>query len=266
MTNSPTQLVELEISDSGIAHLRLNNGAKRNPLSMRVLSLLMEKLDEIADNETIGAVLLSAEGPAFCAGHDLKELQAHRQDEQFIQDLFSLCSIVMTRIVKLPKPVIALVDGMATAAGCQLVASADLAYATPLSEFGTPGVKIGLFCSTPMVALSRKVGRNTAMEMLLTGKTLSAERAQRCGLINDVVSPEDLMRTGYEVAENIASFSHRTLAIGKEAFYHQAELELDDAYAFTSKVMAKNMALPDAHEGISAFLEKRTPQWRKKHG
>tara|TARA_E500000075_G_C6994419_1_gene325661 strand:+ start:1914 stop:2717 length:804 start_codon:yes stop_codon:yes gene_type:complete len=256
------EFIKLSHHDGGIAELRLANGPKRNPLSSEVLSHMGGLLDEVATDQKVGALLITHDGPAFSAGHDLKELRANSDDSQFVADLFAQCSVVMKKIVRLPKPVIALVDGIATAAGCQMVASCDLAFASRAAEFGTPGVKIGLFCSTPMVALSRKVGRNTAMEMLLTGRHLGAEEAAQKGLINGVVEAEKLQAHGLDIARLIASFSHNTLAIGKEAFYRQIEMDLDDAYDYASQVMAHNMGLDDASEGISAFLEKRQPSWK----
>ncbi len=256
------EFIKLSHHAGGVAELRLTNGPKRNPLSSQVLNHMGQLLDQVAEDQTVGALIISHDGPAFSAGHDLKELRANRDDAQFVADLFAQCSVVMKKIVRLPKPVIALVDGIATAAGCQMVSSCDLAFASKAAEFGTPGVKIGLFCSTPMVALSRKVGRNTAMEMLLTGRHLGADEAAEKGLINSVVDADQLHDHGLQVASLIASYSHNTLAIGKEAFYRQIEMDLDDAYDYASQVMAHNMGLDDASEGITAFLEKRQPSWK----
>jgi Enoyl-CoA hydratase/carnithine racemase len=206
------EFIKLSHHAGGVAELRLTNGPKRNPLSSEVLSHMGQLLDQVAEDQTVGALIISHDGPAFSAGHDLKELRANRDDSQFVADLFAQCSVVMKKIVRLPKPVIALVDGIATAAGCQMVSSCDLAFASKAAEFGTPGVKIGLFCSTPMVALSRKVGRNTAMEMLLTGRHLGADEAAEKGLINSVVDADQLHDHGLQVASLIASYSHNTLA------------------------------------------------------
>jgi enoyl-CoA hydratase/carnithine racemase len=205
-------------------------------------------------------VVIGGAGPAFCAGHDLREIRANPGREAYAA-LFAQCSALMTRIVRLPKPVIARVHGVATAAGCQLVASCDLAIAAETARFATPGVNIGLFCSTPMVALSRAVGRKAAMEMLLTGDLIDAARAREIGLINRVV-PEDALDTAVAaLAAQIASKSPLTLAIGKEAFYRQAEMELEAAYRYASEVMTRNMLARDAAEGIDAFLQKRAPVW-----
>jgi enoyl-CoA hydratase/carnithine racemase len=204
-------------------------------------------------------VVIAANGPAFCAGHDLKEVSDLKGDDHLA--LFQQCSRMMMSVVRLPKPVIARVHAMATAAGCQLVASCDLAYATHEAKFATPGVNIGLFCSTPMVALSRNVPRKIAMEMLLSGTPISAQRAADFGLVNQAVDADALDHAVYGMAEKIASKSPLTLAIGKEAFYQQLEMPQSDAYDFASEVMARNMAARDAQEGIDAFLSKRPAVW-----
>ena len=206
-------------------------------------------------------VVLAGAGPGFCAGHDLKELRADPRRAAY-EATFARCVELMTAIVRLPKPVIARVHGIATAAGCQLVASCDLVVASTEARFATPGVNIGLFCSTPMVALSRAVGRKATMEMLLTGDMVGAEEAKAIGLVNRVVDPERLDAEVTDLAEQIASKSPLTLAIGKEAFYRQAEMPLDAAYAYAAEVMTTNMLAADATEGIDAFLEKRDPNWR----
>ncbi len=247
--------------EAGIFHLRLSNGARRNPLSLAVLQDISAALDEMERSQNVHVLVISAEGPAFCAGHDLKELHQRKEEPEFVRELFVTCSDVMKKIVRFAAPTIVLVDGIATAAGCQMVASCDVALATPRAQFGTPGVKIGLFCSTPMVALSRKVGHAAAMEMLLTGRHIGADEACQKGLVTKTVRSEDLWEQGLEMARVIAGFSSKTLSIGKEAFYRQSELSLDDAYDYAAGVMAHNMGLPDAHEGIAAFLEKRTPTW-----
>lgn len=248
-------------SDSdGIATLTLNRPKARNSLSVALMTALERELKSIAEDQDIKVVVLAGTGPAFCAGHDLREMRAN-PGRDFYERLFAQCSRLMTSIVRLPKPVIARVHGIATAAGCQLVASCDLAVATEDARFATPGVNIGLFCSTPMVALSRNVGPKAAMEMLLTGEMIDAARAREFGLVNRVVPPHGLDNAVTELANRIASKSPLTVKIGKEAFYRQLEMPLDDAYAYTSKVMATNMLARDAEEGIDAFLEKRKPTW-----
>jgi enoyl-CoA hydratase/carnithine racemase len=208
----------------------------------------------------VRAVVIAANGPAFCAGHDLREIRSNPVKQAY-EAVFALCSRLMQRIVRLPKPVIAQVHGVATAAGCQLVASCDLAVAADTARFATPGVDIGLFCSTPMVALSRAVGRKAAMEMLLTGDMVAAERARELGLVNRVVPQDSLAEATLVLARQIASKSPLTVAIGKEAFYRQAEMDLASAYEYASAVMTRNMLAHDAREGIDAFLAKRPPHW-----
>jgi len=209
--------------------------------------------------------VLAANGPVFCAGHDLKELTARRGDADggraYFRHIMNVCSAMMQQIVNLPQPVIAAVQGVASAAGCQLVASCDLAIASSAAKFATPGVDIGLFCSTPMVALSRNVPRKAAMEMLLTGDMVAADHAARIGLVNRVVAPGEERQTALVLAEQIASKSSYVLKIGKQAFYRQAELGLADAYDYASEVMTENMMARDAEEGICAFIEKRDPNW-----
>jgi enoyl-CoA hydratase/carnithine racemase len=243
-----------------IATLTLNRPAARNALSTALMEALDAALETIAGDPTIHAVILAANGPAFCAGHDLRELRANPSAAAYEQT-FALCSRLMQHIVRLPKPVIARVHGVATAAGCQLVASADLAVAADTARFATPGVDIGLFCSTPMVALSRAVGRKAAMEMLLTGDLIPAGRARELGLVNRVVPAAELHGAAQALAVQIAAKSPLTVAIGKEAFYRQAEMDLASAYGYASEVMTRNMLAGDAEEGIDAFLSKRQPQW-----
>jgi enoyl-CoA hydratase/carnithine racemase len=249
-----------------IALLTLNRPKARNSLSEALLRSLGAALDEIGASPDIHAVVLTGAPPAFCAGHDLKEMTARRADADggraYFGGLMRLCSEMMQKVVRCPKPVIAAVDGIATAAGCQLVASCDLAVAGESSQFATPGVNIGLFCSTPMVALSRNLGRKQAMEMLLLGEMLPAARALEFGLINRVAPDGEVMDAALGLAEVIASKSPLILRIGKEAFYAQAEMKLGEAYDYASKVMAENMMARDAEEGIGAFLEKRAPRWR----
>jgi enoyl-CoA hydratase/carnithine racemase len=243
-----------------IATLILNRPAARNALSMGLMEALDGALGDIAEDPVVRVVIIAANGPAFCAGHDLREIRATPTRAAY-EAVFALCSRLMQRIVRLPKPVIAQVHGVATAAGCQLVASADLAVAADNARFATPGVDIGLFCSTPMVALTRAVGRKPAMEMLLTGDMVPAARARELGLINRVVPEVDLMEATQALARQIAAKSPLTVAIGKEAFYRQAEMDLTAAYDYASDVMTRNMLARDAAEGIDAFLSKRVPHW-----
>jgi enoyl-CoA hydratase/carnithine racemase len=250
----------LRRDSDNVATLTLNRPEARNALSMRLMQALDAALVAIGDDPDIRAVIIGANGPAFCAGHDLREIRANPTRADY-EAVFALCSCLMQRIVRLPKPVIARVHGVATAAGCQLVASADLAVAADTARFATPGVNIGLFCSTPMVALSRAVGRKAAMEMLLTGDLISAERAREIGLINRVVPADVLDDTAHALARQIAAKSPLTVAIGKEAFYRQAEMDLSDAYDYAAQVMTRNMLARDAAEGIDAFLGKREPSW-----
>jgi enoyl-CoA hydratase/carnithine racemase len=253
--------VLLEENDQGVLRLTLNRPDARNALSAALMSALLETLARAATDRRTRVVVIAGAGPAFCAGHDLRELRADPQRETY-ERVFAQCSELMLAIVRLPKPVIAEVHGVATAAGCQLVATCDLAVAATDARFATPGVNIGLFCSTPMVALTRAVGRKAAMEMLLTGKLIDAERAQAIGLINRVVPREGLREAVDGLAREIAGKSALTLKIGKEAFYRQAELDLAAAYRYAAEVMTTNMLARDAGEGIDAFLAKREPVWQ----
>ena len=246
----------------GICTLTLNRPEKRNPLSDEMLETLQESLDAIAPDIAIKAVILAANGPAFSAGHDLKEVRAIADDYDKVHDLFQRCSRVMLSVTRLPQPVIAKVQGTATAAGCQLVASCDLVMAAETAQFATPGVNIGLFCSTPAVAISRAIGRKHAMEMLLSGNMFSAEDAHRFGLVNKIISEDDLNESVWETAKSIASRSSLTISMGKDGFYRQLDMDLEDAYAYTSDLMARNMTAPDAQEGVDAFLDKRKPEWK----
>jgi enoyl-CoA hydratase/carnithine racemase len=236
-----------------------------NPLSLATMSELRDGLDQGLRDQEVRAIVIGATGKVFSAGHDLKEMTAHRKDADrgraFFKETMERCSALMQAIVTHPKPVIAEVDGIATAAGCQLVASCDLAFASEQATFATPGVNIGLFCSTPMVALSRNVPRKRAMEMLLTGNTIDAKAARELGLVNQVAPRDYLHRLVMKCVETIASKSPLTLKIGKEAFYRQAEMSLADAYRYTTEVMVENMLARDAEEGIGAFIEKRDPHW-----
>jgi len=244
----------------GIAWLTLNRPAARNALSMGLMTALDRELAAIAGNAAVKVVVIAGAGPAFCAGHDLREMRA-APDRAAYEAVFALCSALMLRIVRLPQPVIARVHGVATAAGCQLVATADLAIAADTARFATPGVNIGLFCSTPMVALTRTVGRKAAMAMLLTGEMIDAARAAELGLINRVVPETALDGVVLALARQITNKSPLTVRIGKEAFYRQSEMDLEAAYRYAADVMTRNMLARDAGEGIDAFLQKRTPAW-----
>jgi len=256
--NAPVLLAE---SDHGILRLTLNRPDARNALSVGLMSALLEALARAAKDPPTRVVVIAGAGPAFCAGHDLRELRADQRRETYEQ-LFAQCSELMLAIVRIPKAVIAEVHGVATAAGCQLVATCDLAVAAEDARFATPGVNIGLFCSTPMVALTRAVGRKAAMEMLLTGKLIDAQTAQAIGLVNRVAPREGLRDAVGNLAREIAGKSALTVAIGKEAFYRQAELDLASAYRYAAEVMTTNMLAEDAGEGIDAFLAKRAPVWQ----
>ena len=255
-----------DLDAEGILRLTLNDGARRNALSEAMLATLRLAFEEAGSDPAVRAIVLAANGPAFCAGHDLKEMTAGRAGNDggkaYFAHLMSLCEGVMQGIVNCPKPVIAEVTGVATAAGCQLVASCDLAIAADTATFSTPGVHIGLFCSTPMVALSRNVADKHAMEMLLTGDMTSAARAAEIGLVNRVVAPEALTEATMMMVRKIASKSSMTVATGKRAYYAQREMTLPKAYEYASAVMVDNMLAQDAREGIGAFIEKRAPEWQ----
>jgi enoyl-CoA hydratase/carnithine racemase len=255
-----------ELDNHGVLRLTLNDPARRNALSEAMLGALGAAFTEAGDDPSVRVIVLAANGPAFCAGHDLKEMTAGRDapdgGRAYFTKVMAQCSSVMQAIVNCPKPAIAEVTGVATAAGCQLVASCDLAVAADTAQFSTPGVHIGLFCSTPMVALSRNVASKHAMEMLLTGDMTPAHRAAEIGLVNRAVAPEDLTETAMEMARKIASKSTMTLTTGKRAFYAQREMDLAGAYDYASNVMVENMLDRDAEEGIGAFIEKRAPQWQ----
>lgn len=263
--NAPAEPVLTRENIDDITILKLNRPKARNTLSDAMIAALDEALAAIGQDKAVRAVILAANGPAFSAGHDLKEMTAHRNDPDrgraYYTDLFTRCSAVMQAIVRLPQPVIAAVHATATAAGCQLVASCDLAVSARTAMFCTPGVNIGLFCSTPMVALSRNVSRKQAMEMLLTGDMISAEEALRFGLVNCVVEPTEAYEHALAMAKKLTAKSARVLKIGKEAFYRQIEMGLDDAYRYAGEVMVENMLARDAEEGVNAFIEKRPPRW-----
>ena len=252
---------------NSIAHLKMNAPEKLNALSEEMLSALQSQFDSLQNDRQIRAVILSGSGKAFCAGHDLKEMTAGRQAEDggkaYFTELFQKCARMMTSIQKLPQPVIAQVHGIATAAGCQLVASCDMAVAADSTRFGVNGVNIGLFCSTPMVALSRNIPRKQAFEMLTTGQFINAERARELGLVNRIASEDELEEATTELAETVASKLAVAVKIGKEAFYNQLQMPLSEAYDYTGSVMAENMLFRDTEEGISAFIEKRDPNWQQ---
>ncbi len=258
----------LERDDSGaVAHLRMNAPERLNALSDEMLAALQSEFDALKDDSAIRAVILSGTGKAFCAGHDLKQMTAGRQAEDggkaYFKDLFDRCAAVMLSIQALPQPVIAQVHGIATAAGCQLVASCDLAVAAEGTRFGVNGVNIGLFCSTPMVALSRNVPRKKAFEMLTTGAFIDAGEAQACGLINRAVPHDDLAQATRDLAETITAKLGAAVRIGKQAFYEQITMPTDRAYAYAGEVMVQNMLWRDTAEGIAAFIEKRPPDWQQ---
>lgn len=260
------EVVQIARPEPGVALVTLNSLATRNSLSRGMIAGLDDAIATLSKEPDVAAIVLAATGPAFSAGHDLKELTRHRADADggraFFDETMQACAHLMQRIVRSPKPVIAAVQGVATAAGCQLVATCDLAVAASTATFATPGVNIGLFCSTPMVALSRNVSRKRAMEMLLLGEMLTAEDAERFGLVNRVVPPERVLDEALGMARTISSKSPVTVAIGKEAFYRQLEQPLAGAYAYAASVMVENMMARDAAEGIGAFLEKRPPVWK----
>jgi enoyl-CoA hydratase/carnithine racemase len=261
-----TLILLQDLGRDGILRLTLNDARRRNALSEAMLAGLGAAFADAATNPAVRVVVLAANGPAFCAGHDLKELTAGRaapdRGRAYFARVMAMCSGVMQAIVTCPKPVIAEVEGIATAAGCQLVASCDLAVAGETAQFSTPGVHIGLFCSTPMVALSRNVSPKHAMEMLLTGDMTPAARAAEIGLVNRVVAADALQAETMDLARKIASKSGMTLATGKQAFYAQREMSLAQAYDYASGVMVENMLARDAEEGIGAFIGKRSPQWQ----
>jgi enoyl-CoA hydratase/carnithine racemase len=265
---TPQSPILLRETIGSIAVLTLNRPAARNSLSEGLIGELHAALDEIRDDNSVRAMVIAANGPAFSAGHDMKELTARRSDADhgraYFAQIMNACSAMMQAVVNLPKPVVAAVQGIATAAGCQLVASCDLAIASEAAGFATPGVDIGLFCSTPMVALSRNVPRKQAMEMLLTGEPVSAHRALDIGLVNRVVTAGTERDAAIALAQKVALKSAYTVKLGKAAFYRQAEMSLADAYRYAAEVMTENMMARDAEEGIGAFIEKREPKWQDK--
>ena len=258
-------ILHVEHTDEGVLRLTMDDQRSRNALSEIMMKSLIEELTKVSLNDAVRVIVIASNGPVFSAGHDLKEITKVRNQndfgEQYFKKLFDTCSALMKLIVAYPKPVIAEVSGIATAAGCQLVASCDLATSSDSAQFATPGVNIGLFCSTPMVALSRNVSKKHAMEMLLTGDMINAKKAKEIGLINDYFQTEELTKETMVLANKIASKSSATVSVGKGAFYTQSELDLYAAYEYTSQVMVKNILQEDAKEGIDAFLEKRSPKW-----
>mgnify|MGYP001449727433 FL=1 len=264
--NTDDSILLEEFIANGVYRLTLNDAKKRNALSEEMMAKVKSSLTDATDNKSIRVIIIAGNGPAFCSGHDLKQMTAGRDNDDqgltYFKKVFASCSELMQMIVEHPKPIIAEVSGVAAAAGCQLVACCDLAVAGKSARFITPGVNIGLFCSTPMVALSRNVSNKAAMEMLLTGEMVSADKAEHIGLINRVTDDADLKQETTALAELIASKSSLTLKIGKEAFYKQKDMPLSEAYDFASKVMVDNMLEHDAKEGIGSFLEKRKPKWQ----
>jgi enoyl-CoA hydratase/carnithine racemase len=247
-------------SEGNIALVTLNRPQRRNALSLALMHELIDGLSEIGSRRDLRAVILSAAGSVFSAGHDLSEMVGREMSEY--RKLFDVCTELMEKLQSIPQPVIAEVQGIATAAGCQLVATCDLAIASEDAAFATPGVKIGLFCTTPMVALSRAIGRKRALEMLLTGEMIDAHRAADWGLVNRVVDADRLRAETRQLAGRIAEASDMVVALGKQAFYTQIDLDQPKAYAYAKEVMSTNALAQDAQEGISSFLEKRTPCWR----
>jgi enoyl-CoA hydratase/carnithine racemase len=265
---TPQPPILLQENVGSIRVLTLNRPVARNSLSEALIAELHGALKQIHDDNSVRAVVIAANGPAFSAGHDMKELTERRSDADrgraYFGQIMNACSAMMQAVVHLPMPVVAAVQGIATAAGCQLVASCDLAVASEAAGFATPGVDIGLFCSTPMVALSRNIPRKQAMEMLLTGEPISAATAKNIGLVNRVVAAGTERDAAIALAQKVALKSAYTVKLGKEAFYRQAEMSLADAYRYTAEVMTENMMARDAEEGIGAFIEKREPKWQDK--
>ena len=259
------RLIKTEKSNN-VFNIILNDEKHQNTLSEEMINELSKVFEMAESDNEIKVIILSSIGKVFCAGHNLKDLNSKRSEndngEHYYKKLFQMCSELMISINKHSKPVIAMIDGIATAAGCQLISSCDLAYSSENSQFATPGVNIGLFCSTPMVPLSRTVGKKQAMEMLLTGDLIDAKKALSIGLINNVFETEKLEENVLKIANKIASKSSATIKIGKDAFYKQKDMSLKEAYDYTSKIMTENMLHEDSKEGIKAFLEKRSPNWK----
>jgi enoyl-CoA hydratase/carnithine racemase len=257
---APAEPVLLRSDAQGVVGLTLNRPEQYNALSRELLHLLQVELDQIRDDPSVRVVVITGKGRAFCAGHDLKEIGRERERGK-LQELFGACSKLMLTLTRLPQPVVALVDGIATAAGCQLIAACDLALATSNARFATSGVKYGLFCSTPMVAVARNLPRKAAMEMLLTGDFIEAEEALRLGLVNQVVAPEKLEEAFDALLARLLDKPAAVLALGKRAFYRQLEMGLEDAYQFTTEVIVDNALGREFEEGLAAFIEKRAPVW-----
>ena len=266
MNSNLKNVLKIDKADNGILRITLDDQENKNALSEVMMEQLKDSLSDASLDNSVKVIVIAATGDVFSSGHNLKEITDARENEdegeEYFNSLFNLCSSLMQQIVNCSKPVIAEIKGIATAAGCQLVASCDLAISSDTSKFATPGVNIGLFCSTPMVALSRNVKKKDAMKMLLTGDMIDAKEAKRISLINDYVSEEQLTESVNDLAKKIASKSLMIVKIGKEAFYKQSELSLSDAYEYTSKIMTENTLNEDAKEGISSFLEKRKPTWK----
>ncbi len=262
MSQAPLLSVE---KTGSILRLTLMRGTQRNPLSFAMLDAMVDALEAAATDKSARAIIIAGEAPGFCGGHDLKEMTSHRTDNDggraFYEALFARCSQMMQMIVAHPKVIIAEVNGIATAAGCQLVAACDMAVAGASARFGVNGINSGLFCSTPMVALSRNIGRKRAMELLTRGALMNAHEAMTAGIVNRICADDDLGKVTRQLAETLAERSQAVLALGKQAFYEQLEMPLDQAYQHTSKVIVDNMMMNDTQEGIGAFLEKRKPEW-----
>ena len=265
MKDTSKNIVLIDSNHIGVLRVTLNDPDNKNALSEFMMQKLINSITEASKDNSVKVIVIASTGNVFCSGHNLKEIKEARRakdsGESYYLELFKTCSYLMQLIVNCPKPVIAEVSGIATAAGCQLVASCDLAVSSNSAKFATPGVNIGLFCSTPMVALSRNVSKKDSMKMLLTGDMINADEAKRISLINDFVPEEELTESVMDLAEKISKKSAAVIAIGKKAFYKQAELNLFDAYEYTSRVMAENTLKDDAKEGIESFLEKRDPNW-----
>tara|TARA_Y100001970_G_scaffold281462_1_gene392295 strand:- start:67 stop:876 length:810 start_codon:yes stop_codon:yes gene_type:complete len=266
--NKKNELLKTYVSNTGIMRISLNDPVNLNALSEKMIDSMHDYLDKAASNDKVRVIIIASEGLAFSSGHDLKELRLAKDSadkgKNFYKKIMKKCSKMMQAIINNPKPVIAEVGGTATAAGCQLVASCDLAYASRSAKFATPGVNIGLFCSTPMVALSRSLSNKHSLEMLLTGDLISSEKAYRIGLINEVLDDKELRNFVETQAFKISKKSSMTLKTGKKAFYKQINMNLSDAYNYASKIMVENMLKLDAEEGINAFIEKRQPRWHDK--
>jgi enoyl-CoA hydratase/carnithine racemase len=263
---APSTILEENLDEAGVLRLTLNRPNERNALSSALLDALLQAIDRAGSNDSVRAVVIAGNGPGFCAGHDLREITAHRGDadggRHFYERLFASCTRLMSAIRRSPLVFIAEVGGTATAAGCQLVASCDMAVASSAARFGVNGIDSGLFCSTPMVAVARNLPHKLAMELLTTGRLMSAEEAKSAGLVNRVVEPEALRQESDALAARLVKRSRAVLALGKRAFYAQIEMRFDEAYEFTEQVIVDNLMMADAEEGIAAFLARRAPVWK----